>query len=217
MVAVVLRLRNHIEPAAVSCRSRVVEQPRVVIWLIACVLLVSGCGAGSVNSSLASTTAATIGLTVETVRSESASALTQGWQSEWVSIRYRSDPVDVGAPRFDRLAADSSLVYAAWFDEANGYLIINLQGTAYHYCGLPSSVWRGLETASSQGSYFNQSIKGVTTAEPSLCLIMATDQILPSAEIASPGNDMQVRPSFTSKSKAASRRALTLERPPGYR
>ena len=83
------------------------------------------------------------------------------WTPRYVSIKYRADPVDIGAPYFEALdRSDSSVVNDAWFDESNQYLVINLQGTAYHYCGLPNAIWNALKAAESMGSYFQDQIKG---------------------------------------------------------
>lgn len=79
----------------------------------------------------------------------------------WLTIKYRSDPVDVADPRFEYLdGGSSSFVDGAFYDANNGYLIISLNGTAYHYCGLPPGVWSTFTTASSLGSFYNTQIKG---------------------------------------------------------
>ncbi len=39
-------------------------------------------------------------------------------------------------------------------------MIISLDGTAYHYCGMPSSTWTTFTTASSLGSLYRDEIKG---------------------------------------------------------
>lgn len=77
-----------------------------------------------------------------------------------VGVRYRSDPVDIAHPAFEYLdTTGSSLVRGAWYDGASGYMVINLSGTYYHYCEMPSSVWSSFRAASSFGSYYNASIK----------------------------------------------------------
>jgi hypothetical protein len=80
---------------------------------------------------------------------------------DWITVKYRSDQVDVAHPRFAQLdGGSSSLVDATFYDSENGYMIVSLNGTAYHYCGLPGSVWVSFRTASSLGSFFNTAIKG---------------------------------------------------------
>jgi len=83
------------------------------------------------------------------------------WTPNFVTVKYRADPVDIAAPYFESLdRSDSSVVGGAWFDSENQYLIINLQGTVYHYCGLADSVWSSLKSAPSMGTYFQDYIKG---------------------------------------------------------
>lgn len=99
-------------------------------------------------------------------RDSSSSPTSQGatgssWTPFWVEVKYRSDEVDVGAPYFEFLGrSDSSVVRSAWFDADNQYLIINLNGTNYHYCGLPINVWVSLQQAVSLGDFYLSSIKG---------------------------------------------------------
>ena len=83
------------------------------------------------------------------------------WTPNFVTVKYKADPVDIAAPYFESLdRSDSSVVGGAWFDSENQYLIINLQGTVYHYCGLADSVWSSLKSAPSMGTYFQDYIKG---------------------------------------------------------
>lgn len=74
-------------------------------------------------------------------------------------MKYRPDPVNVAA--FAYLdGAGSSLVRAAWHDAAHEYLIVDLNGTRYHYCGVSSSTWSGFTSAPSLGTFYNQQLKG---------------------------------------------------------
>jgi hypothetical protein len=83
------------------------------------------------------------------------------WTPVYVSVKYRDDPVDVGAPYFESIGArSSSVVDAAWYDAGNEYLVIILNGTPYHYCSFPAVVWSSLKTAPSVGSFYANSIKG---------------------------------------------------------
>lgn len=78
---------------------------------------------------------------------------------KYVSVKYRSDPVDISS--FEHLdTSKSSWVRGAWYDSGNKYMIINLSGTNYHYCSMPNSVWRNFKSASSFGSHYNGYIKG---------------------------------------------------------
>jgi len=79
----------------------------------------------------------------------------------WITVKYRSDPVDVADPRFGSLNGDeSSIVDAAFYDAGNEYMIISLNGTAYHYCEMPPGVWFAFTAASSLGSFYKARIKG---------------------------------------------------------
>jgi hypothetical protein len=79
----------------------------------------------------------------------------------WLTVKYRPDPVDIGDPRFAFLdGGSSSLVDAAFYDSGNGYMIVSLKGTAYHYCGMPNNVWSSFTAASSLGTFYNTAIKG---------------------------------------------------------
>lgn len=81
--------------------------------------------------------------------------------SHFVKVKYRDDAVNISDPRWDKLInKESTFVDGAWYDVANEYMIINLNGTYYHYCGLPTSIWAQFNNASSYGSYYNQNIKG---------------------------------------------------------
>ena len=83
------------------------------------------------------------------------------WPPKYVTVKHRPEPVDIAAPYFESLGrTDSSVVNGAWFDSGNQYLVINLQGTVYHYCGIGSSIWNSLKSADSMGSYFGDYIKG---------------------------------------------------------
>ncbi len=92
---------------------------------------------------------------------ESASVSQDAWTQNFKFVKYRDTLVDVGAPYFENLGRlDSTLVYDAWYDEKNSYMVINLSGTNYHYCGFGKSDWKSLETASSMGRWYRANIKG---------------------------------------------------------
>ncbi len=78
-----------------------------------------------------------------------------------LSIKYRPDSVDVAKPYFESIdTSESSLVSGAWYDKSHSYMIINLRGTNYHYCGLTNDVWNAFKLTLSKGSFYNNSIKG---------------------------------------------------------
>lgn len=87
--------------------------------------------------------------------------VSQSHTANYVSVKYRSDKVDIANPRFEYLdTSESSWVGGAWYDANNEYMIINLSGTYYHYCSMPESAWNSFKSASSFGTSYNQSIKG---------------------------------------------------------
>ena len=79
--------------------------------------------------------------------------------SNYINIKYRNDAVDIGNSRFEYLnTSGSSFIRGAWYDDDNQYMVINLRGTYYHYCGLPKATWSSFKTVSSFGSYYNDNI-----------------------------------------------------------
>lgn len=120
-------------------------------------ILLAGCTAQPVGDTSPSTVATPISTstTLEVTQETSPS------ESYVVRVRYRDSPVDLAAPHFDPLnTAGSSFVRGAWYDDGNDYMVIRLDATYYHYCGLPDSVWDAFASASSFGSFYNGSIKG---------------------------------------------------------
>jgi len=80
-----------------------------------------------------------------------------------LSIRYCDCCVDLLAPYFeyvDSAALQSEIVEEAWYDGEQEYLVLNLNGTRYHYCSVPRFIWEGLQAAPSKGTYYNEEIKG---------------------------------------------------------
>jgi hypothetical protein len=81
--------------------------------------------------------------------------------SEFINVKYRQEEVDTKDSRWEYLdTAGSSFIEGAWYDEVEEYMIINLSGTNYHYCGLPVPVWEKFKEASSFGSDYNRYIRG---------------------------------------------------------
>lgn len=79
-------------------------------------------------------------------------------QAESVHVKYRG-VVDL-APFKCEFATRSSLVTRVCYDRKEEYMIIGLQGTYYHYCGIDSGTVGALRNASSMGQYFKSNIKG---------------------------------------------------------
>ncbi len=80
--------------------------------------------------------------------------------ANYVEVKYRATPVNLASPGFEYHNTDvSSFIRGAWYDKQNNYLVMNIDGTYYNYCGVPESVWRGFKESESYGRYFNASIK----------------------------------------------------------
>jgi len=81
--------------------------------------------------------------------------------SNYVDVKYREEPVDIADQEFEELdTSKSSFIRGAWYDEDNDYMIINLDGTYYQYCGMLNRTWASFKTADSFGSHYNKYIKG---------------------------------------------------------
>ena len=75
-----------------------------------------------------------------------------------VDVKYR------GPVNLDRLSCGvierSSFIRCLCYDPANAYMIVSLNGTYYHYCGIDKATVDSLKAADSMGRFFNASIKG---------------------------------------------------------
>jgi len=79
-------------------------------------------------------------------------------RAESVDVKYRG-PVDL-APFQCETIARSSFIERVCYDAANTYMLINLNGTWYHYCEIDKGTVDALLGAESMGRYFNAAIKG---------------------------------------------------------
>lgn len=78
--------------------------------------------------------------------------------TNYVTVKYRDDAVDIAS--FESLdTSNSSMVRGAWYDEANQYMIIDLNWVKYHYCRFPNDVWNSFKVADSFGTYYSSYIK----------------------------------------------------------
>lgn len=79
-------------------------------------------------------------------------------RSEIVIVKFRG-AVDVGS--FDcEYVSRSSFIQRVCYDQTHAYMIIQLNGTYYHYCGIDRGTVQELKSAPSMGRYFNAMIKG---------------------------------------------------------
>jgi hypothetical protein len=87
--------------------------------------------------------------------------------AETVTVKYRG-PVDLtpfNCPDLTR----SSFIQRVCYDKAQNYMLINLRGTFYHYCELPSATFDALMAAPSMGQFYNQNIRGSGSDGPYDC------------------------------------------------
>ncbi len=128
---------------------------RLTITAVAAAIVLSACSTSTAPPPTNSTS--TIAASIVTAAPTTAPSHTP----HWLTIKYRSDPVDVADPRFVYLdGGSSSLVDFAFYDPSNEYMIVSLNGTAYHYCGMPAGAWDEFTGASSLGSFYDTRIKG---------------------------------------------------------
>lgn len=80
--------------------------------------------------------------------------------AQQVFVKYRG-MVDVGSGHFKSYPLkQSSLVQEIYHDKPNNYLIVSLNGTYYHYCGIPQNVVDRWVTADSLGRFYGSYVKG---------------------------------------------------------
>jgi hypothetical protein len=85
-------------------------------------------------------------------------ALTSQATGETVNVKYRGE-VNL-APFACTEITRSSFVNRICYDGSNSYMLINLNGTYYHYCDIDGETVTGLLHADSIGRFFNANIKG---------------------------------------------------------
>jgi len=78
--------------------------------------------------------------------------------AETVDVKYRG-PVDTSHFQCESISR-SSFVNRVCYDGSNQYMLIELSGTYYHYCGIDGGTVSELLGASSMGRFFNGYIKG---------------------------------------------------------
>lgn len=78
-----------------------------------------------------------------------------------IVVKYRDKPVNISNGHFESPSLKaSSLVNEIHYDKSNQYLIIQLQSTRYHYCGIPAPVVNNWVAAPSLGSFYIANVKG---------------------------------------------------------
>jgi hypothetical protein len=87
--------------------------------------------------------------------------------AETVDVKYRGT-VDL-KPFACTDTPRSSFIQRVCYDKAQSYMLINLNGTFYHYCELSTGTLEAFMAAPSLGKYFNQNIKGTGSDGPFDC------------------------------------------------
>jgi hypothetical protein len=77
-----------------------------------------------------------------------------------LKVKYLERPVNVTKNGFENFKKSSSLINDSWYDKNNNYLILNIQGTSYHYCGFGRSEWESFKKSESLGQHYIRNIKG---------------------------------------------------------
>lgn len=78
--------------------------------------------------------------------------------AEKVMVKYRGQ-VDLAAFACEE-SPQSSLVKRLCYDVKQQYVLVDLQGTWYHYCEVPAATVGAWRRSDSLGRFFNASIKG---------------------------------------------------------
>ena len=87
-----------------------------------------------------------------------AMALAQPIRAETVDVKYRGE-VNL-APFECTVITRGSFVRCICYDRGNSYMLIDLNGTYYHYCEIDSATVAELLHADFVGRVFNANIKG---------------------------------------------------------
>jgi hypothetical protein len=79
-------------------------------------------------------------------------------KAETVDVKYRGqlDLKPFACTTIER----SSFIQRVCYDTANAYMVVNLNGTYYHYCDIDEGTVNSFLAAPSMGRFFNASIKG---------------------------------------------------------
>ncbi len=81
------------------------------------------------------------------------------YKSEYVSIKYRDDKVNVSDFEYFYVSINQ-MVREAWYDKYNNYFIINLRNTKYHYCDFPEDIWLDFKKSTSIDYFYDRFIYG---------------------------------------------------------
>ena len=81
--------------------------------------------------------------------------------SQQINVKYHDGIVDLSNGQFHSYSLKySSVVKEIFYNSSNRYLIVNLNGTYYQYCDIPSNVVDNWISAPSLGKFYIGRIKG---------------------------------------------------------
>jgi len=78
--------------------------------------------------------------------------------AETVQVKYRGK-IDLGPFKCTDVA-QSTLVRRVCYDQAKSYMLINLRGVHYHYCGVDAATVAAFQKADPIAKYYYKSIRG---------------------------------------------------------
>jgi hypothetical protein len=93
--------------------------------------------------------------------------VTTAGRSETVDVKYRGS-VEL-KPFACTDTPGSSFIQRVCYDKTEGYMVIDLRGTYYQYCDLPSDTFSAFVNAASMGQFYNKVIKGNGSDGPFDC------------------------------------------------
>jgi hypothetical protein len=79
-------------------------------------------------------------------------------RAETVLVKYRG-AVDLKSFNCQWIER-SSFIRRLCYDDGHKYVLVSLNGTYYHYCGVPAAVVDDWLASSSMGRFYNASVKG---------------------------------------------------------
>jgi hypothetical protein len=79
-------------------------------------------------------------------------------RADCVAIKYRGTCVPL--EKLDCTNTASSFVNEVRYDAKNSYMVILLNSTRYHDCGIPQAIVTALIDAGSVGRFYNSQVKG---------------------------------------------------------
>ena len=84
-----------------------------------------------------------------------------GSSCETINVKYRSpQKLTLCSDVFSQLPNSSGTVREAFYDSLRSYMIVNLNGTNYHYCRFPSDAWRKWSSTLNKYAFYERDIRG---------------------------------------------------------